>query len=436
MNNLNDVFYSDSKNLEKMSIKEYENSNYLQSNYLQLNNNPQENSLNIGFLSNVFFPVTNGVVHSLHLLAKGLKNLGYNPFLITSKHPHFNDYIIKKYNINYEVITIPSIYFKKIDYCVPNPLNIFFIDKFISNKKIDILQLNHPFLIYNISKKIKKLNSNIKKVFVFHTQYDLYHNYVKFIPIKLYSKFIWNHITDVISNVDVVIVPSKSMMNKIKDNVNSRYYEKLVYIPNPVDIDIINNIDLNEVNYLKDKLNLKGKFVLGFVGRIEKEKNLDTLLEFFVNNFYNNEKIILLIVGGGSYLQDLKTKYSNFKNIIFTGKIEFQKIGLYYKLLDVFISLSLSEVKPLAYLEALTLGVPIIAFKTIGADDLIIDNYNGFLVNPDNSYQLNIFNIINNLVNNKELLENLKLNAINSSKEYDYIKISQRYLELYYNLLR
>jgi glycosyltransferase involved in cell wall biosynthesis len=405
-------------------------------NYKNVNLKNKVNNLSIGFLSNVFFPVSNGVVHSLHLLAKGLKSLGFDPFLITSKHPNFNQDIIQKYNIDYEVISIPSIYFKKIDYCIPNPLNVFFISKFIANKKIDILQLNHPFLIYNISKKIKKQNNNIKKVFVFHTQYDIYHNYVKFIPLNLYTKFIWNHINEVILNVDAVVVPSNSMINKIKNNIDSKFFNKLNYIPNPVDFDFINKVDLNEVKSLRDKFNLKDKFVLGFVGRIEKEKNLDTLLEFFVKNFKDNNDVVLLIVGGGSILQQLKNKYSNFKNIIFTGKIEYSKIGLYYKLLDVFISLSLSEVKPLAYLEALSMGVPIISFKTIGADDLITNNYNGFLIDFNKNYELDLLQVIKILISNKDLLVNIKLNAINTSKEYHYIKITQKYLELYKNLLK
>ncbi|MGC8816044.1 MAG: glycosyltransferase [bacterium] len=405
-------------------------------NYKNVNLKNKVNNLSIGFLSNVFFPVSNGVVHSLHLLAKGLKSLGFDPFLITSKHPNFNQDIIQKYNIDYEVISIPSIYFKKIDYCIPNPLNVFFISKFIANKKIDILQLNHPFLIYNISKKIKKQNNNIKKVFVFHTQYDIYHNYVKFIPLNLYTKFIWNHINEVILNVDAVVVPSNSMINKIKNNIDSKFFNKLNYIPNPVDFDFINKVDLDEVESLRDKFNLKDKFVLGFVGRIEKEKNLDTLLEFFVKNFKDNNDVVLLIVGGGSILQQLKNKYSNFKNIIFTGKIEYSKIGLYYKLLDVFISLSLSEVKPLAYLEALSMGVPIISFKTIGADDLITNNYNGFLIDFNKNYELDLLQVIKILISNKDLLVNIKLNAINTSKEYHYIKITQKYLELYKNLLK
>jgi len=400
-------------------------------------NNKNENVFNVAFLSNVFFPVTNGVVHSLHLLAKGLKKLNTNTFLITSKHPNFNKEVINKYHVNYEVISLPSIYFKKIDYCIPNPLSIFFIDKFISNKKIDILQLNHPFLIYNISKKIKKINKNLRKVFVFHTQYDVYHNYVNFIPYNIYNKFIWNHLNEVISTVDVVVVPSKSMITKIKDNISNKYYQKLIYISNPVDIDFINNnIDFNKVNYLRDYYKLDGKFVLGFVGRIEKEKNIETLLEFFVKNFKDHNNIVLLIVGGGSILKILKNKYSNFENIIFTGKIPHEEIGIYYKLMDIFISLSLTEVKPLAYIEALAMGVPIIAIKTIGADDLIINDYNGFLVEYTQNYQKKLLELILSLINNNELLNDLKINALNSAKEYHYLKISEKYLNLYNELMK
>lgn len=406
------------------------------SNNKNLNFKNRVNNLSIAFLSNVFFPVSNGVVHSLHLLAKGLKSLGFDTFLITSKHPNFDQTIIQKYQIDYEVISIPSIYLKKIDYCIPNPFNIFFVPKFIANRKIDILQLNHPFFIYNISRRIRKIYNNIKKVFVFHTQYDIYHNYVKFIPLNLYTKFIWNHINEVIFNVDVVVIPSKSMIDKLKNNINPTFFHKLNYIPNPVDIGFINNIDLNEVESLKNKFNLRDKFVLGFIGRIEKEKNIDTLLEFFVKNFKDSNNVVLLIVGGGSILEQLKNKYSIFKNIIFTGKIEYSKIGVYYKLLDIFISLSLSEVKPLAYLEALSIGVPIISFKTIGADDLVTNNYNGFLIDFDKNYELNLLQIIKMLISNRDLLANLKLNAIDTSKEYHYTKITQKYLELYKDLIK
>jgi 1,2-diacylglycerol 3-alpha-glucosyltransferase len=406
---------------------------------LDLKNNEHKNKsdkcFNVAFLSNVFFPVTNGVVHSLHLLAKGLKKLNTNTFLITSKHPNFNEEVIRKYHVDYEVILLPSIYFKKIDYCIPNPLSIFFIDKFISNRKIDILQLNHPFFIYNISKKIKKMNKNLRKVFVFHTQYDVYHNYVKFIPYEIYNKFIWSHLNEVISEVDVVVVPSKSMISKIKDNVSNKYYQKLIYISNPVDIDFINsNIDFNKVNYLKEYYKLKDKFVLGFVGRIEKEKNIETLLEFFVKNFKDYNNIVLLIVGGGSILEILKNKYSTFENVIFTGKIPHEEVGIYYKLMDIFISLSLTEVKPLTYIEALASAIPVIAFKTIGADDLVINGYNGFLVEYSQNYQRELLKLILSLINNNELLSDLRKNALNSAKEYHYLKISEKYLNLYNEL--
>ena len=409
---------------EKLDIRD----NYV--NYIK-----SDGRLSVGFLSNVFFPVTNGVVHSLHLLVKGLKANGIDTFILTSKHPNFNGSVINKYKIDYEVFTIPSIYLKKFDYCIPNPLGFFSFKKIVLDKQMDILQLNHPFIIYNIAKKIRDIKKEVKIVFVFHTQYDLYHNYIKFIPFKVYSKFIWNHLNDVISNVDVVVVPSKSMIDKIKQNIDSKYYSKIVYIPNPVDTDFINSVDLNAVNYLRDELGIKDKFVIGFVGRIEEEKNIKKLIDFFIRYFQNKEDIVLLVVGGGTLLGLLKQTYSSYKNIIFTGKIEFEKIGMYYKLIDVFVSLSLTEVKPLAYIEALASGIPVIAFKTVGADDLIIDNYNGFLIEYNKDYELNLYRIINNLYENRTILDNLKTNCIESSKEYHYFEISKRYVNLYLDLI-
>ncbi|MCX7972784.1 MAG: hypothetical protein N2657_06220, partial [bacterium] len=77
--------------------------------------------MNIAILTNVFFPVTNGVVHSIHLLSRGLKELEKNVSVISSEHPKFNQQIISQYNINYNVVKLKSIYFPGIDYCIPNP---------------------------------------------------------------------------------------------------------------------------------------------------------------------------------------------------------------------------------------------------------------------------------------------------------------------------
>ncbi|MEN3015281.1 MAG: glycosyltransferase [bacterium] len=394
--------------------------------------------MNIAVLTNVFFPVTNGVVHSIHLLSKGLKELNKEVSVISSKHPCFNHQIIQKYNIKYNIFKLPSIYFPKFDYCIPNPINLIKEIKKIQIKP-DIIQINHPFIIYKIAKILRSYNPSSKVVFTYHTQYENYYHYVKFIPKFIYQKFLYGHLKEIFQFVDAVIFPSKTIKKDV-ENKFQQYKDKFLFICNPVDMHHMQYYDDQKIQNLKAKFGLQDKFVLGFVGRLEKEKNLYKLLElyrqivsYFEQNL-NDKKISLLIVGGG-------TEYDNLLNyarkldlqdyVVFTNKVPYEDIPNYYRLLDVFITLSVTEVKPLAYLESLSSMVPIISFKTYGADDLIINEYNGYLIENNNNYQSEFITKIIQLYKNPELLNKLKKNSFESVKDYDYLKVAQKYTEAY-----
>ncbi|MFN4220424.1 MAG: glycosyltransferase [bacterium] len=396
--------------------------------------------MKIGLLTNVFFPVTNGVVHSIHLLAKGFRELNGQVDVLSSKHPKFSYEIIEKYGINYNLIKIPSIYFPKFDYCIPNPLLTKKELKKIS-PKFDIIQINHPFVIFKISKFLKKLNPFSKIVFVYHTQYEQYHHYVRFIPKNIYQRFLDSHIKEVFEFVDMVIFPSESIKRSLEEKFK-KYSNKFHFISNPVDLNHLKNYNESFVKDLRKKYGLENNFVMGFVGRIEKEKNLYSLLqlfketlEFFKNNHKDNIKLI--IVGDGTQLNGLM-KFSQDLNIkdyvIFTGKVNYTEISNYYALMDVFVTLSLTEVKPLAYLESLAMGVPILALNTPGADDLIVNEYNGFLVSYTDNYKQKFIEYIHSLYENRELLERVKENSISSVKEYNYLEVAKKYLKIYENL--
>lgn len=392
--------------------------------------------MNIVILSNVFFPVTNGVVHSIHLLSKGLSNLGKQVSVIFSEHPNFTHEIVQRYEINYNLLKLGSIYFPKIDYCIPNPFTIF--DQ-INRLEIypDIIQINHPFIIYKISKVLKKFNPKSKVIFVYHTQYDQYYHYFKLVPRFIYEKFLYNHLNEVFKFVDLVIFPSQSMKNDLENRFPS-FSNKFIFISNPVDLEHIQNVNWYKVKDLREKYNIQGKFVLGFVGRMEKEKNIYKLIELFKEllDFVGKEKenIRLLLVGSGSELDNLRN-YSKFLNlqeyVIFTDKVSYSDIPNYYKLIDVFVTLSLTEVKPLAYLESLSASVPIVSLKTFGADDLIIDDYNGYLIEFNENYKRKFINLIYELYKNFDLLNKLKRNSYNSSLQYNYLNIAQKYLSVY-----
>ena len=74
------------------------------------------------------------------------------------------------------------------------------------------------------------------------------------------------------------------------------YYGPLKPFPNGVDIQLFGKIDASE---LKAQLGLKGKFIIGYVGRLLQMKGLDTLLRAVAQ--LKGLDYQLLMLGGGDY---------------------------------------------------------------------------------------------------------------------------------------
>ena len=103
-----------------------------------------------------------------------------------------------------------------------------------------------------------------------------------------------------------------------------------------------------------------------YVGRLEKEKNLDLL----INAFADFPKLHLSIIGYGREEQSLRSKAT--KNITFLGEIKNKGLSDYYRKADVFILPSETEPWGLVVEEALNNGTPVIVSDHVGCkDDLV-----------------------------------------------------------------
>ncbi len=121
------------------------------------------------------------------------------------------------------------------------------------------------------------------------------------------------------------------------------------------------------------------KNVIGYVGRVSKEKNVPTLLEAF-KKLENQENLHLLIVGDGS--KELITQFKELKNCTVTGFVD--NVQDYLKAMDVFVMPSLTETTSLATLEAMATGLPVIVTKVGYMKNYVVKDYNGIFF-PKNS---------------------------------------------------
>lgn len=83
----------------------------------------------------------------------------------------------------------------------------------------------------------------------------------------------------------------------------------------------------------------------------------------------------------------------------------------------------------LSILESMSCQKPVIATKFGGPSEYIIDNVNGLLVDPYNENMLAI--AIDRICQNDEFREALAFKARETSLQYDWTVVSQRYLDLY-----
>lgn len=130
--------------------------------------------------------------------------------------------------------------------------------------------------------------------------------------------------------------------------------------------------------------NISKKEIVLSIGRLIETKNHNKLIELFCDINKKNWKLV--IVGGNalrqnnlSQLQELIVSLNAQKNVILTGYS--YDLERYYQESSIFAFTSNSEGFPNVIGEAMSAGLPVIAFDCIaGPSEMIIDGQDGFLV--------------------------------------------------------
>jgi len=154
-----------------------------------------------------------------------------------------------------------------------------------------------------------------------------------------------------------------------------------------------------------------------FVGNIIPRKNIDLVLRVLYRIPADNWQFT--ICGADYYnknyvkrIHNLASQFNNSKNIIFKGRIPNNELADLMSESDILLAPSNFEGFGITYLEALRAGVIPIASHNGGASEIIENNVNGFLINPENEYELKI--LLKELIEKPEIISKLRIS--NNSK--------------------
>jgi glycosyltransferase involved in cell wall biosynthesis len=192
---------------------------------------------------------------------------------------------------------------------------------------------------------------------------------------------------------DLLIVPSMETA-EILSWQGIRTKKKIVHLG----VDIDKFVPAKNKDDAKKKVNIDAKrIVVGFVGRLGREKDLVTLYRAFIRLEGKYKDLKLLIVGTG--IDELTELFKKRKGVILAGNTD--NVVPYLQAMDIYVLPSLTETSSLTTMEAMSCGLGVIATPVGHIKEYIQHGKNGMLFPKKNVYLL--MKRIEHLIENPEL---------------------------------
>ena len=211
---------------------------------------------------------------------------------------------------------------------------------------------------------------------------------------------------------------------------------------------IYNGIDLTRFENLQPEKEIRSKilgqgsekkFVISMVASFDERKDFGTLVNAAVKMCTNNTSFVFLLVGDGPMLEKLKSsvpgEFLQNRQIIFAGKRN--DVESVLQIVDVGVLMTNSknhgEGVSNSIIECMASGKPVIATRGGGTDEVIRNDFNGYLIDPGSEEQL--IEKIEKLYTDRTLLNTLSMNAGAYARNNFELEIkTTEYITLYRNL--
>ncbi len=390
--------------------------------------------MKIFYALEAFLPHISGVTISTDRLADYFSQDKKNKVYIITASPN-GDFQIDSDSHNYTIIRIKS---------HPNPIRkklkvsylaSLHIRKILDDFKPDIIHIQDPFFIsQSLAFEAKK-----RKIPVIATQHCSlkfplsYLKLPKFLQ-KTTEKTMAKVLAAFINNYcKILITPSEFIKRQaIKWEINI----PVEVISNGVNIGVFAKSRISEEFLKKYKIeDFISKPIILYSGRIDKDKNLETLIKA-IPLVLKEVNVNFLFLGGGDLKEELICQladkdYSFKENVCFLGPIEFQNLDLakFYRLATIFVMPSPIESQSLATMEAMASGLSVVAAKKGALPELIKNRENGFLVEAFNPEEY--AEAIIEIIKNKNLRRKLGKKSLELIASHDFEKTFQKIKKIY-----
>ena len=310
--------------------------------------------------TNTYLPHVGGVARSVDTLCSGLRRRGHKVLVIA---PTFKGHEEDTPG----VMRVPALkHMGNSDYSMPIPLSRSIQDE-IDAFGPDIVHSHHPFLLGHTALRVAA-TCGVPLVYTYHTRYDIYVR--QFVDSqRLWPDLVRNLANGYANLADAIIAPSQSMKDLL---LRQEVRSPISVIPTGIDTERFAKGNCAG-NHKRPGLT-KEDVVVGHLGRLTAEKNLDFLFAAAVRFLEENPKAQFIFAGDGPMRAEMTARLDKHPvrpRMHFLGPIEGDDVVAFYSAIDVFAFASRSETQGLVVAEALASGVPVVALDASGVRDAL-----------------------------------------------------------------
>lgn len=319
--------------------------------------------LRVLMLSDVYFPRINGVSTSIQTFRRALEALSIHVSLVAPDYPDAPPEL--------RVMRLPS-------RAVPldpedrlmrwGPLAD--LDRRLAGIPFDLVHIQTPFAAHYAGVRFAR-RRDLPCVVSYHTHFEEYlSHYIRFLPKPVLRAAARTLARRQCNAVDAVLVPSAPMAETLH-----AYGVRVPLHRLPTGLPDAQFVRGDGKRFRELHCIAPQRRVALFVGRAAHEKNIDLLLEAVAVARRGLPEILLVIAGEGPALDSLKRHAAHLRiedHVRFVGYLP-RETGLRdcYAAADLFAFASLTETQGLVLLEALAVGLPVLAIPALGTKEIV-----------------------------------------------------------------
>lgn len=335
--------------------------------------------MKICMFTNTYQPHVGGVARSVDFFARDLRKMGHEVLVIAPTFPGLSPGVEEEGR----VLRVPALQnFNGSDFSVRLPLP-FTINRQLETFRPDIIHSHHPYLMGDSALRMA-MQHDLPLVFTHHTLYEKYTHYVPLNSRRM-QRFVIELFTKYANMCSMVVAPSKSIALMLDER---GVKAPIKVIPTGVDLDFFakgRGAVFREGHGIGED-----QLVIGHVGRLAPEKNLEYLSRSVALCLKKNPGAVFLVVGEGpsrDAIQKILQAEGVPDRLFLVGQKTGQGLADAYGAMDLFVFSSTTETQGMVLAEAMAAGNPVIALDASGVHEVVSDVKNGRLLDVESTEQ-------------------------------------------------